>query len=344
MLTAAPLLSESVGAARRQAWVFGPLFVARVLAGLLGLTPMVVLGARFLRSGLGSGATDVTDAFWLGLLDNVARPGPWVAASLGGVLAAAGGWLLMIVVEAGALRLLGAQAGHRESVPDEAFAEGVLRTPATWLVAGAVAALVRMIAFISGFAALGIGLNAFSEHPGVRSSLLMAIATLLVILLPFLAASLEVGFARAVILEEAPAVALGEGLLLAWERASSLFAPWYALLVADLAITLGSGLGGLLLSALPGAHGFWLLRLGPQSVLWLAAAALMAAVSMGRLGLYATLVTEAAGTLPIPPPRPRVPRPAGSTTVPPMTAMPEAPAPEPSAPAREPGHDGTDQG
>jgi hypothetical protein len=302
MLSGVGLLGLGASTARRQGWTIVPLFVTMVLARLLGIVPSLFLAARFLRSGLRD-THDLRLAYLLGFFENLGNPGPWTVAAVGGLLAAAGGVLLFAVINAGLLRLFAAQAGQSTVVSDEKFAEGVLRAPQNYLTTAIFAEVLKFFAAGCCLGTLISGMAFFLAAPGALAALLMTVATGVVLLLPFMMASLDVGFARAVILEEAPWVAIAEGMALVWKRSSAMLPAWYTLVFVDLAVSIAIGTSGGAAGALPSQHHLWILKLGPVSVVWLMGIAAIAIVELWRLGVYAALVTEAAGTLPSPPPQ-----------------------------------------
>jgi hypothetical protein len=302
MLTAGRLFSLGVGSARRQGWAFVPLYVAVVLGRLLGLMPSLTLAARFVRSGLRQGAEDPISAYVLGFLAGLDELEQWIPAWLAGsAVALFGAWVLSVVVQAGVIRLLAAQASTTEEASDEAFAEGVLRAPATYLVTAALAEALKFLMVGCSLGALLAAMSAFTSNPGMLGALLMTLATATILALPLIIAALDVGFARSVILDEAPSVALAEGLLLSWRRASTLLPPWYILKLIGVGATFSGGVALMTVNALPSTDGLWILRYGPMSMVSLALLAAMTALTMAQLGMNAALVAESAGTVPLPP-------------------------------------------
>lgn len=306
MLSGFRLLSLGASTARRQGWAAVPLFVTKVIARLFGVVPSLFLMARFLHTGFHSGVQDPWLAYALGFLENIGNPAPWAVAAVGGLLAFSGGLLLFAVIDAGLLRLLAAQAGQTETASDEKFAEGVLHNPLSYLATAVCAEVLKFFAVGCGLGVLVSGMAFFVADPGPLAALLMTIATGIVLLLPFILASLDIGFARSVILDEPPWVAIAEGLALAWRRTSALLPAWYALVFVDLFLSVAIGMSSAAAGALPSDHQLWILKLGPMAFLWLAGIAGATIVELARLGVYAVLVAESAGTLPAPPPPPQI--------------------------------------
>jgi hypothetical protein len=278
------------------------------LGRLLGLITPLAFAARLLRSGFAHGAPDAQLAFLLGAVNDPDLGAAAIFGAVGTILSMTCAWLLGVVVHAGALRLLAAQAGRPEPVPDGAFAEGILNHPESYLVAGAGAQLLKLFAAACTLGTAAAATGVFSQEPGVLSAAMMALAVMLVFLLPPLVAALDVGFARAVILDESPLIALMEGLVLVWERAGSYLPSWSFLLFLEVAIAAVGGVASGIIGALPRERGLWILQWGPDAIVSLAAIAATSLVVLWRLGLNAALVSEFADRLPSPPARDLAPR------------------------------------
>jgi hypothetical protein len=299
-LTAGRLLGLGAGAARRQSWGVIPLFVAGVLARLLGFIPTIVLAARFLRNGLTEGADNPAIALILGALTDP-DPLAWIPMTMtGAALAAACGWLIGTVVEAGALRLLAAQAGRQDVVPDESFSEGVLGEPEKYLSTAALAALLKIVLLVCVVGAFVSSMNVFAQRPGALAALLMTLTILLAVLAPQIAAALDVALARAVIRLEMPGTALGEALLLCGRHAAAFLPAWWLIALVQLGVVFIVGFLRLAVSALPTGNDLWILQLGPAAMVALLALGATTVVDYWRLGMFAALVAEDAGTLPAP--------------------------------------------
>lgn len=304
MLTGGQLLKAGAGAARRQAWAFIPLYVAAVLGRLLGLMPTLTLAARFVRAGKLQGTSDLMGAYLVGLISDLDNPAPWAAWAAGSLIALVGGWLLSVVLQAGVLRLLAAQARTAAPADEDAFSDGVLRAPANYLLTAALAEALKFMLFACALGAF-IGAEVyFSENPGAIAALGMTFATCALLTLPFLVAALELGFARAVILEEPPAVAMGEGILLFARGAFAFVPPWYLLKLVGIAVTFFGAVAAFLVSAMPGDHDLWILRLGPSAMVTLLAVAATTAIAFLQLGVNAALVVVELGPLPSAPTMP----------------------------------------
>lgn len=294
MLNASGLMRLGTGAAQRQGWVLIPMALAEGLAQLLGFVPalafLAIVASRVFAAG------DPISAV-LGAFGALMNPGHALLAVVGALLAATGGWLLRTVIQAGVVRQLAAQMGRPAQVSDEAFAQGILGDPARWLSAGAIAGLLRLFAVFAAIGCVAAGMAYFTAQPGVLAALLMTVSTALLIATPLLAAALELGFVRAVLLPEGPAQAVGEGLVLAFRRARDLLPYWYALVLADVVIALVLGSFGSSLGAMPADGG--VLLFGPRAILWLAGVVALAVTSLLRQGLYTALVAESCDLLPV---------------------------------------------
>lgn len=296
MLNASGLMRLGTGAAQRQGWVLIPIALAEGLAQLLGFVPALVFVA--IVASRVFAASDPISAV-LGAFGALANPGHVLLALVGALLAATGGWLLRTVIQAGVVRQLAAQMGRPAQVSDEAFAQGILGDPARWLSAGAIAGLLRLFAVFAALGCVIAGMAYFTAQPGVLAALLMTVSTALLIVTPLLAAALELGFVRAVLLPEGPAEAVGEGLVLAFRRARDLLPYWYLLVLVDVVIALVLGSFGSTLGAVPAGGGATVLLFGPRAILWLTGVVALAVTSLLRHGLYTALVAESCDLLPV---------------------------------------------
>lgn len=301
MLSVVDVLRAGIAAGRQQVRLVVPLALAEACAALVGLVPGLWLALRVLLASSHVAAPHPLGALGLGALETLVDPRTWAIYLLGALLAVAAGWLLRTVVQAGTLRVLSAQVGRPRPVAVEALSAAVLEDPARWLAARGLAAVLEGVALGSALGMVVLAMAYFTAHPGPVAALLMTVATVLLISLPLVDAALGLGFARAAILDEGPAEALGRGLELAWRRSSALLPSWYALALAELVVTVSAGGAAATVGALPQGHGGWVLRLAPRALVFLVAAAAQALVALARAGIYATLVVEDAGGLPVAP-------------------------------------------
>lgn len=295
MLSIGKVLGLGGRAARQQAWLLMPLSLATALGRLLGLVPMLFIVAMLWRS-FGGAESDPARA--MKAIETLSDPSVWLVAVQGLLLATFGTTLLHLFVEAGCLRQLGAQIGHRETVEDSFFARGLIESSVNALATGLLALVLRLVALGCAFGTVIIGMSYFTEHPGVVAALLMTIATGLMVVQPLLMAALELGFVRSVLLGEGPGTALGNGLIQAYRRSGVLVPVWFVLGLVEVAVVVGVGIMSGTIDALPQGHHFWVLLLGPRGVVWVLGIVLAAAVTLWRLGAYSTFALEDAGTLP----------------------------------------------
>jgi hypothetical protein len=277
--------------------VIVPLALAHGVARLLGMIPGLLLVAQIVAAARAKSSEFDLSAL-VAALDVLSKPETWLLLVQGTLLAALGSWLLTTLIEAGTLKLLGAQAGQTEASNDALFSEGLLEAGPRALVTGAIAALLRWVALLSALGMLAAGVVYFTRHPGVLAAMLMTVATAVLLLVPALVAALETGFARTVIRAEGPVTALGNGLLLAGRRGSALLPAWYFLVFVDLVVLVAMGTASGTIGAFPSPEGIWILLLGPRALVWGLGVVLASSVQLLRLGLYATLVAEDAGSLP----------------------------------------------
>ncbi len=298
MLGATQALSLGIRAARRQARLVVPLALAELCVALVGWTPRLFVGAKVLAAARQVPAPQPQLALALGGLAALLDPSTWTIAALALLLSAAGAFLVRTAAFAGVLPSVSNQLGREAPGEGPSFSESLLVHPERWLVTRALASLLWLVALASVGGALVLGTANLTAHPGVGAALAMTVATFALLSLPFVDAALSVGFARSVLLGESPAFALAGGLGLAWRRAGALLPAWLAYLLVDGAIFVALAGADATIDAAPQDHARWVLLLVPRALVLVGAAVANGAVGLARLGTYAALVREEAGTLP----------------------------------------------
>lgn len=322
---AGAVLGLGLRAARRAGVFVIPLFVAEALATLLALLPVAIFAAAAYAAG-GS-----LDALATGALVAFVDPAVWVAAIGAVLLASAGGFLLRtpaLVLAAGA-----SWAALEGQAPSRGAWRALVLEPERWLAAAAAAIVLRVVALASGLGCVVLGISYFQAHPGVLAALLMTVATSLVVLLPILAAALELGVVRSALGQGGALSSLAGGLTLAFRRREALLPAWALFVAADLAIAIAAGVAGATVGALPATPAVQVLLLGPRAIVWASAALATALVMLARLGSYVALLALDRGAIAPPPPRVRAP-PAPEPIVE-AVAVAEAVAVEDGSPAND---------
>lgn len=301
-LSASKLLSLSMSAARRRAWLLVPLVVAETLAFLFSLLPTaVLLGRAWIR------ADGESALLGLGLLGALTEPRTWLTAVYAWLFVTVVAWLVRTGLQAGGLGTLAQAIAQPGPEDDAAFTRTLLHRPERWIAAGFVTSLLRGVVLVSALGGVLAGMSYFVAQPGALAALVMTLACAMVLAGPLLAVALELAFARAVLLGEGPLDAVARALGHAWRRRNALLPAWFGLVLVALGLAFVSATGAALLQG-PAEPQIQVLFLGPRAAWSIAVMAVMAAVALVRLGLYAALVQEERGVLVVPPRRRPPPR------------------------------------
>lgn len=303
-LSASRLLSLALSAMRRRAWLVVPLVIAESIASVFSLLPTaVILGRAWTLSG-GEAAL-----LGMGFIGAVTEPRTWLTVAYAWLFVTVLAWFVRTALHAGALGTLGQALVDSGPEDDATFSRSILQRPERWIAAGFVTSLLRVLTVVCVVGGVVAAMSYFVSKPGVIAAAVMTLACAMVVAGPLLAVALELAFARAVLLGEGPLDAVANALVHAWRRRSALLPAWLGLLVVELGLAFVSATGAALLQG-PAEPSMQVLFLGPRAAWSIAVVAVVAAVMLVKLGLYAALVQEERGVLVAPPPRlPPKPRP-----------------------------------
>lgn len=321
--TSTQLLSLSWSAVRRRVWLVVPFVIGESIASLFMFVPILVVLAR---------GWALAGAQWenlpLGLLGAVTDAQTLWTAGYALLFAIIVGWLLRGLLRAGALGTLGEAVGSLHAEDDSAFSRAILDAPERWLASSAVIAFLRAFLTLCIVGGVVAGMSFFAAKPGVASALVMTIASAMVLSGPLLVVALELAYARVVLLGEGPVESVANAIEQAFRRRDALIPAWVTLVLIDVGLSFFGSMGSTVFQGAPDAS-IQVLLLGPQTLASIAFWALGSTVLLVRLGLYAALVGEDAGTVVVMPrPPPRKPRPQPLPATPVFAAVPVTPADE----------------